>query len=391
MSGIYIHIPFCKQACSYCNFHFSTKMVSKAAMIQALSKELTLRKGTLEEAVITSVYFGGGTPSVLSAKEITSLLTVVFKHYKVADTAEITLEANPDDLSKPYLESLSKTRVNRLSIGIQSFNEAHLTFMNRAHTANQSLAALQWAQQYFNNFSIDLIYGVPPAALVKKGGRTPTNASFAIWEKDVALALGFNPKHIAAYALTIEPKTALDYQIKKGAFPPLEDAVAHREFEYLKSQLIAYGYLHYEFSNFSKPNFHSVNNTGYWEGSQYMGVGPSAHSYDGESRSWNVANNPLYIKAIAKGNLPATKEVLGNADRYNEFIMTGLRTAKGVSLQKIAQRFGKKFARYALQEASKKIKDGSLVLGTNQVLKVAPQAQFLTDGLAAQLFYIEDA
>jgi len=382
MSGIYIHIPFCKQACSYCDFHFSTKMTSKATMVAALSKELMLRKDAFLNQRIESVYFGGGTPSVLSTAEISALLAAVNTYYVLSHTAEITLEANPDDLTEDYLKALSKTGVNRLSIGVQSFNAPALKFMNRAHTTTQALEALRWVNKYFSNYSLDLIYGLPAQAAFDSKAK-------ALWEQDVETALSFNPPHISAYALTVETKTALEYQIKTGKLAALDEDLAASQYLYLKKKLKRAGYEHYEFSNFSKPSFHAVNNTAYWEGKSYLGIGPSAHSYDGEYRSWNVANNPKYLRAIEEGKLPTTKEKLTDAARYNEFIMTGLRTAKGVSLHKIETLFGPSFLAYVKREAAVKIKGGVLVLGEDMVLKVSDKAQFLTDGLAAHLFYID--
>jgi oxygen-independent coproporphyrinogen-3 oxidase len=382
MSGIYIHIPFCKQACSYCDFHFSTKMTSKATMVLTLCKELMLRKDAFLNKRIESVYFGGGTPSVLSAVEITALLEAVNTHYVLSHRAEITLEANPDDLTEDYVKALSKTGVNRLSIGVQSFNEHALKFMNRAHTTAQALEALGWVNKYFSNYSLDLIYGLP--ALTASDSKAK-----ALWEQDVETALSFNPPHISAYALTVEPKTALEHQIKTGKLAALDEDMAASQYLYLKKKLKKVGYEHYEFSNFSKPSFHSVNNTAYWEGKSYLGIGPSAHSYDGECRSWNVANNPKYLTAIDSEKLPSIKEVLDLASRYNEFIMMGLRTAKGVSLHKIEALFGPYFLAYAKREAAVKINEGVLVLGADMVLKVPTKAQFLTDGLAAHLFYID--
>jgi len=349
MSGIYIHIPFCKQACSYCDFHFSTKMTSKATMVAALSKELMLRKDAFLHQRIESVYFGGGTPSVLSTAEISALLAAVNTYYVLSHAAEITLEANPDDLTEDYLKALSKTGVNRLSIGIQSFNGPALKFMNRAHNTTQALEALRWVNKYFSNYSLDLIYGLPAQTAFDSKAK-------ALWEQDLEIALSFNPPHISAYALTVEPKTALEHQIKTGKLKALDEDMAASQNLYLKKKLKKAGYEHYEFSNFSKPSFHAVNNTAYWEGKSYLGIGPSAHSYDGECRSWNVANNPKYLRAIEEGKLPTTKEKLTDAARYNEFIMTGLRTAKGVSLDKIETLFGPSFLAYVKREAAVKIK-----------------------------------
>lgn len=382
MSGIYIHIPFCKQACSYCDFHFSTKMTSKDQMIEALCMELKMRKDSFAQDQIASIYFGGGTPSVLSPIEIERLIEAVYSHYSITDNPEITLEANPDDLSEDYIQALSKTKVNRISVGIQSFHQEDLSFMNRAHNASQSKEALHWVKQYFDNYSIDLIYGVPMS------GRTSEEQDL-LWIENVTMALAFSPNHISAYALTVEPKTVLDHQIKSGKLPPLDESRAYAQFNELRRMLKDAAYEHYEFSNFSKQGFYAVNNSGYWEGKRYMGVGPSSHSYDGESRSWNAASNPLYIKAIFEGIRPFEVEYLSVSERYNEYIMTGLRTTKGVELAKINALFGPEYESYVIKEAQKKIAEGLLELVNETVLKITAPGLFFTDGIVAQLFYID--
>ena len=382
MSGIYIHIPFCKQACSYCDFHFSTKMTSKDQMIEALCMELKMRKDSFAQDQIASIYFGGGTPSVLSPIEIERLIEAVYSHYSITDNPEITLEANPDDLSEDYIQALSKTKVNRISVGIQSFHQEDLSFMNRAHNASQSKEALHWVKQYFDNYSIDLIYGVPMS------GRTSEEQDL-LWIENVTMALAFSPNHISAYALTVEPKTVLDHQIKSGKLPPLDESRAHAQFNELRRMLKDAAYEHYEFSNFSKQGFYAVNNSGYWEGKRYMGVGPSSHSYDGESRSWNAASNPLYIKAIFEGIRPFEVEYLSVSERYNEYIMTRLRTTKGVELAKINALFGPEYESYVIKEAQKKIAEGLLELVNETVLKITAPGLFFTDGIVAQLFYID--
>ena len=382
MSGIYIHIPFCKQACSYCDFHFSTKITSKDQMIEALCMELKMRKDSFAQDQIASIYFGGGTPSVLSPIEIERIIEAVYSHYSITDNPEITLEANPDDLSEDYIQALSKTKVNRISVGIQSFHQEDLSFMNRAHNASQSKEALHWVKQYFDNYSIDLIYGVPMS------GRTSEEQDL-LWIENVTMALAFSPNHISVYALTVEPKTVLDHQIKSGKLPPLDESRAHAQFNELRRMLKDAAYEHYEFSNFSKQGFYAVNNSGYWEGKRYMGVGPSSHSYDGESRSWNAASNPLYIKAIFEGIRPFEVEYLSVSERYNEYIMTGLRTTKGVELAKINALFGPEYESYVIKEAQKKIAEGLLELVNETVLKITAPGLFFTDGIVAQLFYID--
>ncbi len=387
MSGIYIHIPFCKQACHYCDFHFSTSLKMKSDMLSALSKELVMRKEEQGAGEIRSIYFGGGTPSILTAFEIASLLKTINEHYQVSKTAEITLEANPDDLSEDYVKDLSAAGVNRLSLGVQSFNEKALQFMNRAHNAKQAHESLEWVSSYFTNFSLDLIYGLPDG-IETAAFQEPALPS-KIWMSDVQKALEYKPAHISSYALTVEPKTVLHHQIQTASIPALNEERAAVEYHYLKKTLKKAGYGHYEFSNFSLAGLEAVNNAAYWEGKSYIGIGPSAHSYHSGMRSWNISNNTKYIKSLFNNILPSEKEVLSLSERYNEFVMTGLRTAKGVSTAEISALFGAPYSSYILKEAAEKMKSGQLILNDQGVLTVAPEAQFFTDGLAAHLFYID--
>ncbi|WP_072764931.1 radical SAM family heme chaperone HemW [Arenibacter nanhaiticus] len=374
MSGIYIHIPFCKQACHYCDFHFSTQMGKKEAMVLALQKELELRKESFAEETVQTIYFGGGTPSVLETEEINALIATVYAHYRVAANPEITLEANPDDLSKAKIEQLAATPINRLSIGIQSFFEDDLKLMNRAHNAEEAEACITMARTYFDNISIDLIYGVP--------GMTKER-----WISNIEKALAFQIPHISSYALTVEPKTALKKFIDKGLIAPVDDALAQEHHHILCERLQTAGFINYEFSNFGKPEFFSQNNTAYWLGKKYLGIGPSAHSYDGVQRGWNINNNPQYIKAINQGQLPMEIEELSKTDRYNEYIMTGLRTIWGVSLERIKEEFGAEFYDYLLQEADNKILKGLLFIEQGHLL-VSKKGKFLSDGIAADLFRV---
>lgn len=374
MAGIYIHIPFCKQACHYCDFHFSTNMKKKDAMMLALQQELVLRKDEFTGQVVETIYFGGGTPSVLSAAEINELIQSVYTHYEVDAAPEITIEANPDDLSSTKLKELAASPVNRLSIGIQSFFDEDLTLMNRAHSAEQALQSLREATQLFDNISIDLIYGLP-------------YLDHDRWKKNIDIALEFNVAHISSYALTVEPKTALKKFIEKGAVPPIDDDMAEEQFHMLVDILNREGYIHYELSNFGKPSFFSKNNTAYWLGKNYMGIGPSAHSYDGIRRGWNSRNNSVYIKSIENQILPMEIEMLTNTDRYNEYVMTGLRTIWGVSLQRVASDFGARYHDYLLQQSEKHLKDGFLTLAGDTLL-VTKKGKFLSDGLAADLFML---
>ncbi|WP_158975491.1 radical SAM family heme chaperone HemW [Cellulophaga sp. L1A9] len=374
MSGIYIHIPFCKQACHYCDFHFSTSMGKKDAMLTAIKRELVLRKGEFKNDVVATIYFGGGTPSVLTTEEIQGIIATVYTHYDVVDHPEVTLEANPDDLTEDKIIALSKSPINRLSIGIQSFFEEDLKMMNRAHNAEEAKKSLEIATQYFSNISIDLIYGLP-------------GMSNQRWEKNIALALAFGVPHISSYALTVEPKTALANFIKKGVIKPVDDEVASAHFNILLREMEANGLDAYETSNFGKPGFYSENNSAYWLGKKYIGVGPSAHSYDGIRRGWNINNNVKYIKSLAIDELPMEVEVLSKSDRYNEYIMTGLRTIWGVSLTKIHSDFGANFHKYLLQQAEKHIKQDLLVLENDTIL-TTKKGKFLADGIASDLFMI---
>lgn len=374
MSGIYIHIPFCKQACHYCDFHFSTSMKKKDEMVLALAKEIELRKGESQYEIIETIYFGGGTPSVLTIDDIQFLINSVYEHYHVVENPEITLEANPDDLDNEIIIQYANSPINRLSIGVQSFFEDDLELMNRAHNSEEAKKCLEFATQYFDNISIDLIYGMP-------------NMSNEKWLQNIETALSFNIPHISSYALTVEPKTALYKMIKSGAIPTLDDDLAQQHFHILIDKLQENGFVHYELSNFGKPDYFSKNNTAYWLGKKYIGIGPSAHSYNGESRSWNIANNSLYLKAIAENKLPSETEILSKTDQYNEYIMTGLRTIWGVSLERIETEFGTKYLDYLHQQVEKYISDHLLEI-ENNVLKTTKKGKFLSDGIASDLFLL---
>lgn len=374
MSGIYIHIPFCKQACHYCDFHFSTSMKKKDDMVLALAKEIAMRKNEFENEIVETIYFGGGTPSVLSNEEINFLISEVYRNYKVTKKPEITLEANPDDLSSERILELSKSPVNRLSIGIQSFYEDDLKMMNRAHNSAEAKKCLEEATKYFENISLDLIYGIP-------------GMSDEMWKQNIQTALDFGIPHISSYALTVEPKTALSKLIQTGKIAEPQDEAASNHFMILVEMLQNNGFIHYELSNFGKENYFSKNNSAYWLGKKYIGIGPSAHSYDGEKRGWNVANNSLYLKSIQENVLPVETEILTVSDRYNEYIMTGLRTIWGVSLDRIENEFGLDYLNY-LQKQSKKFLNDELVSIENNILKPTAKGKFLTDGIASDLFYL---
>ncbi len=375
MGGIYIHIPFCKQACHYCDFHFSTQLGKKEAMVNALIKEMEMRKDELPSEVVETIYFGGGTPSLLEIGEIERLIQMVYEYYNVIDQPEVTLEANPDDLSNNRILQLSKTPINRLSIGIQSFFEEDLKLMNRAHNAGEAENCIKEATKHFDNISIDLIYGIP-------------GMDHKRWKTNIQKALDFGLPHISSYALTVEPKTALRRFIEKGVVPDVDDEHAQEQFHILVDTLETHGFINYEISNFGKPGFFSKNNTSYWLGKTYLGIGPSAHSFDGSNRSWNIRNNIKYIKSIEVGELPNETETLTQADRYNEYVMTGLRTIWGVSLERISAEFGAKYVEYLNQQSHKFLEQGLLVLEKNTLL-TTKKGKFLADGIASDLFFLE--
>ncbi|RUA15409.1 MAG: coproporphyrinogen III oxidase [Flavobacteriia bacterium] len=381
MAGVYIHVPFCKQACHYCDFHFSTQMKKKGAMVDALVREMELRKNELGDEVVETIYFGGGTPSVLELHELERLIQAVYDHYKVMDNPEITLEANPDDLvssraqARDIFKDFRKIGVNRLSIGIQSFFEEDLKLINRAHNAQESEHCIEEAVKHFDNITIDLIYGIP-------------GMDHDRWKANIQKALDFGLPHISSYALTVEPKTALEKLIQKGTVPQVDDGQAQEQFHILVDALESEGFVNYEVSNFGKSGYFSQNNTAYWQGKTYLGIGPSAHSYDGLSRAWNIRNNSIYIKQIEQGILPSEKETLTVTDRYNEYVMTGLRTIWGVSKEKIAVEFGTSYVNH-LEQQSEKFIEQQLLYWEDAILRTTQQGKFLADGIAADLFFLE--
>ncbi len=375
MAGIYLHIPFCKQACYYCDFHFSTSLKYKTPLLEALAKELVLRKNEIAEEIQT-IYFGGGTPSILNRDEIDFLLHIIVENYPVSASPEITLEANPDDLSKEKLIDLSKTKINRLSIGIQSFFDEDLIYMNRAHSAKEAQESLKYAKQYFSNITIDLIYGVP--------GLTHER-----WRDNIQKALDLGIPHLSCYALTVEDKTALAGFIQSGKYQPLNEELANEQFQLLCEILHREGYVHYEISNFGLPGYFSQHNSAYWKGVAYLGIGPSAHSYDSQKRSWNVSNNAKYIKALQEDTLPSEIEELSLTDKMNEKIMIGLRTIWGISLMEFQHEFGKEKLDLLLKNASKYINDEVLILKPG-ALMIAEKGKFYVDGIASDLFFINE-
>jgi len=338
LAGIYIHIPFCRQACHYCNFHFSTSQKLKPQVVQALHKEIQIKQDFFEPTtIIETIYFGGGTPSMLSKQEIEEILDALYENFLISNTVEVTLEANPDDLNPDYLKQLEEAGVTRLSIGIQTFQQDLLTYMNRAHNREQAVSTLeQVSNMDFDEVNIDLIYGVP-------------GSSIETWQEDISFALQFQVDHISAYALTVEPKTALDHFIHKKGWPAPDDEITTRHFTMGSEFLESKGFTHYEVSNFAIGHRYSKHNTAYWKGKPYLGIGPSAHSFKGNERSWNVQNNAQYIKALADGNTPAITEILSARDQFNEYIMTGLRTMWGIEMKKIIEDFGEDNYRHIVE------------------------------------------
>ena len=332
MAGIYVHIPFCKKACHYCDFHFTTTQYYRDEIIMQLANEIEQRKNYLTERTLNTIYFGGGTPSILSEEELNFLLNSIHKIFSVAENTEITLEANPDDLSIEKLLMLKKTGINRLSIGVQSFRDEDLKWMNRAHDAIQAKqAVINAASAGFNNISVDLIYGLPTSTL-------------ADWKKNLEIAATLPVQHLSCYCLTVEDNTALHHVIKKGKVSEKKDEVSSEEFLMAHEFLAANNFEHYEISNYSLKNFHSQHNSSYWENETYLGIGPSAHSYNGISRQWNVANNIQYLNSMKEGKLLFEKEELSIEQQFNEYLMTRLRTSKGISFKYIETVFGKNYS-----------------------------------------------
>ncbi|CAN5428663.1 radical SAM family heme chaperone HemW [soil metagenome] len=375
MAGIYLHIPFCKQACHYCNFHFSTSLKLKDALVDAMLLELENRRGELAGQTVETIYFGGGTPSMLTKNDLDRIFNTVYKHFSISDNPEITLEANPDDLTPTYLEGLRQTPMNRLSVGIQSFRDEDLRYMNRAHNAHEANHCVQLAQDKgFEAISIDLIYAMP----------TATDAD---WEHNLQTALQLRPQHLSAYCLTVETGTALNHMVKKGTAPAVDEEAASRQFMMLTEMTRAAGYEHYEVSNLARDGHYARHNSSYWKGKPYLGVGPAAHSYNGLNRRWNVSNNNKYIKAINAGEPFYETETLTTADQYNEFLMTRLRTMWGVPLQEIVLQFGEPARQQLLAEASSKIINGQMVLLNDHLILTTP-GRLIADGLISDLFWV---
>jgi len=344
-------------------------------MIYAIKQELLLRKNELGDDQIKTIYFGGGTPSLLSIEEIQLLIDTIYTNYSVVSDVEITLEANPDDLSAQKIKELAKSPINRLSIGIQSFFDEDLKFMNRAHTAEESKKCLLEAKKYFENITIDLIYGVP-------------NMSAKKWLANLNLAFDFKIPHISSYALTVEEKTALHSFIKSGKTPPIDENLTLQHFNMLVDESEKQGFVQYEISNFGKPNYFSKHNMSYWLGEKYIGVGPSAHSFNGFERSWNISNNAKYIKDLLENKLPSQTEKLTKNNKFNEYVMTGLRTIWGVSFEKIKLDFGAEYLELLIQNSQPFIENGLLEISKNRILITTKKGKFLADGIASDLFLL---
>ena len=386
MAGIYIHIPFCKQACYYCNFYFSTSLALKDQMIISLVKEIEIRSGSIkenadneiailsfEDEIIETIYFGGGTPSLLSKKEIHDLLLTIKKNYKVDDKAEITFEANPDDITIEKLIDWKAAGINRLSIGIQSFIERDLLWMNRAHSAKHASNCIHLAREAgFNNFSVDLIFGIP-------------NLSNEEWKENVQKVIDMNVPHIACYALTVEPKTALQKMIALKKKEDINTDVQATQYSILMQMMHSAGYEHYEISNFAKPGFRSRHNSSYWQGKKYIGIGPSAHSYNGKMRMWNKANNSIYIDSIQKNIIPFEKEILTETQQINEYIMTSLRTIEGLDLSFIEIKFSIK-ERIRIESVISENVEKEHFLFNGEKMILTDEGKLFADGIAVKLF-----
>ncbi|GAB3888589.1 radical SAM family heme chaperone HemW [Spirosoma agri] len=374
---LYLHIPFCKQACHYCDFHFSTNLSQKSILVDAICAEITLQKDFLPDKMLETIYFGGGTPSLLTESELAQIVETVHTQFTVAPTAEITLEANPDDLNAEKL-NLLRRYVNRLSIGIQTFDETTLRWMNRAHTAVEAESCVRLAREAgFDNMSVDLIYGIPDQAV--------SAGSMTLWQTDLQKMLALDVPHLSAYALTIEPDTAFGRWKQKGKLPMVDEDLAADQFEQLIKALTGAGYEHYEISNFAKPGQYARHNTAYWQRKPYLGIGPSAHSYTGFSRQYNIANNTRYVSAIQQGRVPATIERLTVADQVNEYLLTGLRTKWGCSLSELTALLGTDFTQTQARDLDDMYTSGWLTRDAD-TLRLTDAGKLFADRVASSLF-----
>ena len=376
MAGIYIHIPFCKQACHYCDFHFSTSQRYRPDIVQALAKEIALQKDYLNGALVETIYFGGGTPSLLEGGEINFLLDTIAQHHQVSTNAEITLEANPDDLTREKVQSLRQTAINRFSIGIQSFYDEDLLWMNRAHRSNEAEASVKRVQDAgFNNITTDLIYGYPLLTHEK-------------WEHNMNLTFALQVPHVSAYSMTVEPRTALAAFIKKKQTPPVSDQQSAEQFTRLMERMQQQKFEHYEISNFGKPGHHSRHNANYWKGVPYLGIGPSAHAFNGQTRQWNIANNTQYLKALTLNQIPAEIEHLTTVNRLNEYIMTSVRTIWGLDLDRLDTIASG--STHVLLKNAQQFLNNQWLNRQAQTLTLTPAGKLYADHIAAELFFEED-
>jgi len=375
MAGIYLHIPFCKQACHYCDFHFSTSLKNKDAFLSSLKKEIELQSKYLNSEKISTVYFGGGTPSLLNVPELMAIFETLNKHFDIEENAEITLEANPDDLTNEKISDLASTPVNRLSIGIQSFQDQDLKWMNRAHTSDEALRSVKYAQQKgFENISIDLMYGLP----------TLTEHQ---WRNNLQIAFALDVKHISAYCLTVESGTALGHDVKAGKTKIADEQESVKQFEIMLKAMNDSEFIQYEISNFCKEGFYSKHNSNYWLKERYLGLGPSAHSFNGATRQWNVSNNSIYIRSLEKNELNFEKEELTKEQQYNEYILTSLRTIWGTSLDQIKENYGNKLAENCLKVSAKYISSNDIELINNKLI-LTNKGKLFADKIAGDLFIL---
>jgi len=373
MAGIYIHIPFCKKACHYCDFHFSTSPQYKDQMLNALRSEIILRKNYLDTEKIETIYFGGGTPSLMSADELQILIGQITDQFEVSSNAEITLEANPDDLNPQYVREIKNTLINRFSIGVQSFFEEDLKWMNRAHTASEAQSAIKRVQDAgFENITADLIYGFPLLSNEK-------------WEFNIQQLIEYLVPHISSYSITVEPKTALAAFINKGKQAIMDEGQSASQFLMLIDHLTESGFEHYEISNFAKPGMHSRHNSNYWDGVYYLGIGPSAHSFNGKSRQWNISNNSKYINEIGLKKIPAETELLSTENRINEYIMTSLRTSKGMNLKSIKENFGSDYSN-EIYNGLEPFLEKEWIIINEQLVTLTREGKLFADHIASELF-----
>lgn len=374
MAGLYIHVPFCKQACHYCDFHFSTQRDYTPQLCEAIIKELELQKNFLGEPLET-IYFGGGTPSLLSFKQLGDTFNHIFKNYTVSGNAEVTLEANPDDLTFEYVKELNSVGINRLSIGIQSFDDRVLKFLNRSHNGSQALKAIETSRAAgISNLNVDLIYAIP-------------NRNQHSLVQDLNQLKVLRPDHISAYSLTVEPKTVFGNWTNAGKFAPETEEENAVQFELVMDYLAEAGYDHYEISNYSLPGRQSLHNSNYWRQKKYLGIGPSAHSYNGKERWINVANNHTYIKTLAADSIPATVEPLTPANQINEYIMTSLRTMWGCDVSVLQKKFQYNLIARNKIYFDKGIAEGLFTL-QGEVVTLTRKGRLFADSIAAEFFVI---